>query len=67
MTSQELDELNLNELKTKLDEDVEALKNLRFQKSMHQLDNPQRIREVKKEIAQLKTVIHEYKLGIRKE
>ncbi|MCF7885574.1 MAG: 50S ribosomal protein L29 [Candidatus Marinimicrobia bacterium] len=66
MNKEELNELTLEELKYKLEDDVEALKNLRFQKAMQQLENPRRIKEIKKEIAQLKTVIHEYKLGIRK-
>ena len=65
MNKEELNELTVEELKVRLEEDVEALKNLRFQKAMQQLENPLRIKELKKEIAQLKTVIHEYKLGIR--
>lgn len=66
MNKEELNELTVEELKYKLDDDVDALKNLRFQKAMQQLENPKRIKEIKKEIAQLKTVLHEYKLGIRK-
>ncbi len=65
MNKEELNELTVEELKVRLEEDIEALKNLRFQKAMQQLENPLRIKELKKEIAQLKTVIHEYKLGIR--
>lgn len=66
MNKEELNELTLEELKVRLEDDIEALKNLRFQKAMQQLENPLKIKEIKKEIAQLKTVIHEYKLGIRK-
>lgn len=65
MNKEELNELTVEELKVRLEEDIEALKNLRFQKAMQQLEDPLRIKELKKEIAQLKTVIHEYKLGIR--
>jgi len=65
VNKEELNELTVEELKVRLEEDIEALKNLRFQKAMQQLENPLRIKELKKEIAQLKTVIHEYKLGIR--
>lgn len=36
--------------------------NLRFQLATGQLDNPMRIREVKKSIAQLKTVMRENEL-----
>lgn len=66
MNKEELNELTLEELKVRLEDDIDALKNLRFQKAMQQLENPLKIKEMKKEIAQLKTVIHEYKLGIRK-
>jgi large subunit ribosomal protein L29 len=66
VNKEELNELTLEELKVRLEDDIDALKNLRFQKAMQQLENPLKIKEMKKEIAQLKTVIHEYKLGIRK-
>jgi len=62
---QELNELSVDELKLQLEDDLDALKNLKFQQAMQQIENPLRIKELKKEIAQLKTVIHEYKLGIR--
>ncbi|MBR2519976.1 MAG: 50S ribosomal protein L29 [Selenomonadaceae bacterium] len=43
----------------------EELFNLRFQKATGQLENPMRIREVKRSIAQVKTVQRELELGIR--
>ncbi len=46
---------------------MEALQNLRFQKSLQQLENPLQLRHLKKEIAQIKTVMHEFELGVRKE
>jgi large subunit ribosomal protein L29 len=63
---EQLRELSLDELKTKLQDNTDALENLRFQKAMQQLENPVKIREIKREIAQIKTVLHEYELGIRK-
>jgi large subunit ribosomal protein L29 len=63
----ELKELSILELETKLKENEEALLNLRFQKVLQQLEHPQQIKLLKREIAQIKTVINEYKLGIRKE
>ena len=36
--------------------------NLRFQLAVNQLENPQRIKAVKKDIARLKTVIREQEL-----
>jgi large subunit ribosomal protein L29 len=64
---EQLRELSIDELKTKLQDNTDALENLRFQKAMQQLENPLKIREIKREIAQIKTVIHEYELGIRKQ
>ncbi len=67
MKRSELNEMTHSELDVKLDENMEALQNIRFQKSLQQLENPLQIRHLKKEIAQIKTVIHEYELGIREE
>ena len=65
MQKKELEKLNNDELKTKLTDSQEALLNLRIQKALQQLEHPQKIKSVKKEIAQIKTVIREYDLGIR--
>ena len=67
MKHRELNEMTTSELDVKLHEDVEALQNLRFQKSLQQLENPLQLRHLKKEIAQIKTVMHEFELGVRKE
>jgi large subunit ribosomal protein L29 len=60
-----MDKLNKDELQTKLSDNQDALLNLRIQKSLQQLEHPQKIRSMKREIAQIKTVIREYDLGIR--
>lgn len=65
MKTSTLRELSLNEIETKLRDDLAALDNLRFQKALQQLENPLKIRLVKREIAQIRTVLHEYELGIR--
>lgn len=65
MKRSELNEMSQSELDVKLDENIEALQNIRFQKSLQQVENPLQIRHLKKEIAQIKTVIHEFKLGVR--
>ena len=43
----------------------EELFNLRFQHATGQLENPMRIRHVKRSIAQINTIIREQELGIR--
>ena len=65
MKKKEMDKLNKDELQTKLSDNQDALLNLRIQKSLQQLEHPQKIRSMKREIAQIKTVIREYDLGIR--
>jgi len=60
-----LSELSVAELETKLKDDISALENLHFQKALQQLENPLKIKEVRKEIAQIKTVLREFELGKR--
>ena len=67
MKKSELIEMTVPELRTKLQDDFESLQNFRFQKSLQQLENPVQIKHVKKEIAQVKTLLKEYELGIRTE
>lgn len=59
---QELRESSPQELKVKLNDLKAELFNLRFQLATGQLENPMRIREVKKSIAQIKTIIREEEL-----
>ena len=59
MKARELRELGKEEVKEKLSEMEEELFNLRFQAKMGQLSNPLRMRIVKREIARVKTVLHE--------
>ncbi|MBU0727274.1 50S ribosomal protein L29 [Patescibacteria group bacterium] len=65
MKISELNELQKPELETKLHDNLDALQNLRFQKALQELSNPQQIRYLHREIAQIKTVLHEFELGIR--
>ena len=65
MKRQELDDLTLIDVETKLHDNLESLQNLRFQKALQQLENPIQINHLKKEIAQLKTIIKEFNLGLR--
>ena len=67
MKKSELSEMNHVELESKLQDSLDALQNLRFQKSLQQLENPLGMKIIKKDIAQIKTVLNEYKLNIRKE
>ena len=64
MKAKELRELSERELEQKLAELKEELFNLRFQNATVQLDNPVRIREVRRTIARAKTILNERNLGI---
>jgi len=59
MKISELRELIDDELKQQLEDFKEELFNLRFQKSMNRLENPMRIKYVKKNIAQIHTLLTE--------
>ena len=55
-------ELSEAELEKKLQDLKEELFNLRFQHAINQLENPMRLKAVKKEIAIIKTIIRENEL-----
>ena len=52
-----------NEIRQKLDESDETLFNLRFQRVVGQLENTARLREVRRDIARLKTILRERELA----
>ena len=65
MKARELKELrssNPQDLTVKLGDLKAELFNLRFQLATGQLENPMRIKEVKKSIAQIKTILREEEL-----
>lgn len=64
MKASEFRNLTSAEIEQKISGYKEELFNLRFQLATGQLDNPTRIRDVRKEIARAKTIIHERLLGI---
>jgi len=63
--ARELREMSDEELKKKLAESKDELFRLRFQHATGQLDNPMKLKEVKRHIARLMTVMRERELGIR--
>ena len=67
MKSQEFSGLSIAELKDKHKQLKEELFNLRFQNAISQLNNVSRIKEVKKNIARVLTVLIEKENGGAKE
>ena len=57
MKASELKELSQAELEQKLAELKQELFNLRFQHAVNQLENPMRLKAVKRDIARVKTVL----------
>ena len=65
MKISEIKEQNKEELETKLADIKKSLFNLKFQKATGQLDNPVKIRNLRKDIARIKTLIKEKELNIK--
>ncbi len=63
MKTKELRDMTTKELNDKLAELKSELFNLRFQLATGQLDNPMRIKAVRKDIARVKTVVRERELN----
>ena len=59
MKAKEFREMSADELNNKLIELKKELFNLCFQSAVNQLENPMRIKAVKKDIARIKTVLKE--------
>ena len=66
MNIKEIRDMSNEELNKEVVSLKEELFNLRFQQATGQLENPARIREVKKTIARIKTVITERELSENK-
>lgn len=62
MKANEIRNLSTEELAQKLGDLKDELFKLRFQLATGQLDNPMRIREVRKTIARVKTILREREL-----
>ena len=62
MKANEIREMNSEEQKEKLASLKEELFNLRFQHATGQLENPMKIKQIKKDIARIKTIQREREL-----
>ena len=67
MKASEIRDMSLEERQQKLSELKEALFNLRFQHGAGQLENQSKLKEAKRDIARLKTIIREAELTPTKE
>jgi large subunit ribosomal protein L29 len=65
MKRYEIKELTPADLELRLKDLMEEYQNFRFQHATRQLDNPMRLRLIRRDIARLKTVLSEYRTGRR--
>ena len=63
MKANEIRDMSSEERSRKLVEMQEAFFNLRFQHETGQLENPQKLKQAKRDIARLKTIIREMELN----
>lgn len=63
MKANKLRDLSKQEVTRKVDDLKQELFNLRFQMAIGQLDNPMRIRQVRKDIARAKTILREIEIS----
>jgi large subunit ribosomal protein L29 len=59
--------LRVSELEKVRDDLVVELRELRFREVVGELNNPVKKRNLRRSIARAKTLLHEYKTGIRKQ
>jgi large subunit ribosomal protein L29 len=63
MKASEIRDLGMEEMFRKLDDLKQELFNLRFQHETGQLENPQKMKQAKRDIARVKTVIKQSELN----
>jgi len=59
-------EMTRDELEQKKNDLLDEQFNLRMRRSLKPLDNPLRLREIRREVAQIITILHEDVTGVRK-
>ncbi len=63
MKSQELRELSVEDIKQRIITTEEELFNLRMQLTTKQLENPMKIREARRNVARLKTILRQKEMA----
>jgi large subunit ribosomal protein L29 len=65
MIKEDILTMAVDDLRGHLKEKKEELTNLRFQQALQQLEKPHQIRQTRREIAQIETLLREYEMGRR--
>ncbi|BCV23137.1 50S ribosomal protein L29 [Moorella sp. Hama-1] len=66
MKAKDIRDLTTEELQQKVNELKQELFNLRFQLATNQMDNPMRLKEVRRNIARAKTILRERELKLER-
>jgi large subunit ribosomal protein L29 len=66
LKAEKIRDMTEEEILTKIKNLTEEIFNLRFRNSMRQLQNPVSIREKRRDIARLRTILTEHRTGVRK-
>ena len=66
MKTNEIRKLSTEEINKKISESKEELFNLRMKQATGSLENPSRIRELRKTVARLKTILREREIDARR-
>jgi len=63
VNADEIRELTRPEIEARINDTKEELFRLRFRSATQALDNPRLIRELKKDVARMKTILHELEVA----
>jgi large subunit ribosomal protein L29 len=66
LKAEKIRELSEDEILVKIRELTEEIFNLRFRNAVRQLQNPLLIREKRRDIARMRTILTEHRTGVRK-
>ena len=64
LRSNEIRDMAIEEIEQRMHDLEEELFNLKFRRAVRQIENPLRIRMLRRELARIKTILNEHKLGI---
>lgn len=65
MKPREMRDMTIDELRVRHDELIDELANLRVKLALRQLDNPLRVRELRRNVARTRTIMQEKQSGAK--
>ena len=66
LKSNEIRDMAVEEIEQRLHDIEEELFNLKFRRAVQRIENPLKIRFLRRELARIKTILNEHKLGVRR-